>query len=311
MKKTIGLLSLWLILISSSILPAQTKTVAERLGYAHDAKLLILHADDIGLANSVNTATIKAFEADAINSGSIMVPCPWFPEIAGYAVENPKYDFGLHLTLTAEWKNFRWGGVLPPAEIPSLLDENGFLYATSEAVAKNADPVEVEKEIDAQVQRALAFGVTPTHLDSHMGSLFTTPELFQVYLKVGAKYNLPVFIPLNAAQGYPELMALLDGKQIPVDNFYMMEANLSHDEWTGYYKKILEQLKPGLNEIIVHLAIDNAEMQAVAVDHPDYGSAWRENDLQAMLSEEFKASLAENDIKLVTWGQIKTLLESQ
>ena len=309
MKKTNLLFSLsFTIFISSNV---NSQTIAEKLGYEKNAKLLIVHADDAGLSHSVNTATIKAFEESGISSASIMVPCPWFPEIAAYAKKNPQYDFGLHLTLTAEWKNFQWGGVLSAKEIPSLLDKNGFFYTTSEEVAAKANPKEVEKELMAQVERAMAFGVKPTHLDSHMGSLFSTPELFQVYLKVGAAYDLPVFLPLNAVKGYPQLLPLIDEGLIAVDHFFMMESNRPTNEWTAYYQNIVKNLGPGLNEIIIHLAIDDNEMQAVTIDHPNFGSIWRQNDLNTVLSEDFKSTLKKNNIKLITWKQIMDLSNSR
>jgi len=105
--------------------PPQTpRTLAERLGYPRVAKLLIVHADDLGMAHSINAATIKAFETGLVNSGSIMIPCPWLPEIAAYARANPNADLGLHLTLTSEWKLFRWGSVLPKDSVRSLFDAN-------------------------------------------------------------------------------------------------------------------------------------------------------------------------------------------
>ena len=287
---------------------SQSTSLAEQLGFDKNTKLLIIHADDIGLAHSVNTATIKAFEGAGINSASIMAPCPWFPEIATYAKDHTEYDFGLHLTLNAEWKNYRWGGVSPATEIPSLLDKNGFFYRSVKEVVEHANPIEVEKELIAQVERALAFGVKPTHLDNHMGSLFATPELFQIYLKVGKMYNLPVFIPLNAAKGYPELMNVIGEQQVFVDNYMMMNTNRPVSEWNEFYIDIVQQLQPGLNELIVHVAIDNSEMQAVTIDHDDFGSAWRQNDLNTLLSKEFKSALKENNIKLITWKEIGNLL---
>ena len=287
---------------------SQSTSLAEQLGFDKNTKLLIIHADDIGLAHSVNTATIKAFEGAGINSASIMAPCPWFPEIATYAKDHTEYDFGLHLTLNAEWKNYRWGGVSPATEIPSLLDKNGFFYRSVKEVVEHANPIEVEKELIAQVERALAFGVKPTHLDNHMGSLFATPELFQIYLKVGKIYNLPVFIPLNAAKGYPELMNVIGEQQVFVDNYMMMNTNRPVSEWNEFYIDIVQQLQPGLNELIVHVAIDNSEMQAVTIDHDDFGSAWRQNDLNTLLSKEFKSALKENNIKLITWKEIGNLL---
>ncbi len=166
-------------------------------GYPEDTRFVIIHADDMGLSHSTNAAVIEAFENNAINSGSVMVPCPWFPEIAEYVKENPDLDVGVHLTLTSEWKYFKWGSVLPRSEVPSLLDENGYFYANTGEFAANAKPDEVEKEIRAQIDRAIAFGISPTHIDSHMGTMFVSPELFNIYQKVAEEYDLPAFTPVN------------------------------------------------------------------------------------------------------------------
>src|SRR5215216_2156668 len=171
---------------------SQEKTLAERLGYARDAKLLIVHADDLGMAHSINAATIKAFESGLVNSGSIMVPCPWLSEIATYARANPQADLGLHLTLTSEWTSFRWGPVMPKDRVSSLLDKDGYLYLTETEAASHADPKEVELEIIAQIERARSLGIQPTHLDSHMGTLYQTKALFEVFLRVARKQKLPV-----------------------------------------------------------------------------------------------------------------------
>ncbi|HXQ73293.1 MAG TPA: ChbG/HpnK family deacetylase, partial [Pyrinomonadaceae bacterium] len=160
--------TLLLLLMVVTVVKAQERTLAERLGYPADAKLLIVHADDLGMSHSVNIATLKAFETGLVNSGSIMVPCPWLSEIATYARAYPQADLGLHLTLTSEWTPFRWGPVTSKDRVASLLDKDGYFRLSESEAAKFADPKEVEMEIRAQIEKAKAMGIVPTHLDSHM-----------------------------------------------------------------------------------------------------------------------------------------------
>ena len=289
------------------IVDAETN-LAERLGYTKNSKLLIIHADDAGLSHSENAATIRAFEENSINSASIMIPCPWFQEIASYAKSNPKLDFGIHLTLTSEWKNYKWGGVLPAKEIPSLVNNNGFFYAKVKEVIEHANYNEVEKELKAQINRALAFGIQPTHIDTHMACLFATAELFEIYINLGKTYNLPLFIPMNVVKDYPQLVKKIDDFQIPIANYSMVLQDMPKEEWNAFYIKILKQLRPGVTQLLVHPAYDDREMQAIAIDHPSFGATWRQNDFNTLQSAEFKDTLIENNIKLVTWREIKRLM---
>ncbi|MGI9553007.1 MAG: polysaccharide deacetylase family protein, partial [Aurantibacter sp.] len=158
---------------------AQQKTVAERLGYPADAKLLIIHADDLGVAHSENMASIKALEEGTVNSASIMVPCPWFPEIAAYARGHSTADLGLHLTLTSEWKYYKWGPVTSKDSVTSLVNNEGYFYDLVPKVAEHADPKHVEIELRNQVKKALLTGIDVTHLDTHMGTVFATPEFVE------------------------------------------------------------------------------------------------------------------------------------
>src|SRR5262244_2624228 len=150
-----------------AVASSQTKTVAERLGYPSDTKLLIIHADDLAVAHSEDAASFEALDKGAVASASIIVPGPWLTEIADYAKTHPNADLGLHLALTSEWKTFRWGSVESKDKVPSLLDSAGALWPLTENVAKNVKPQEVEKEYRAQIERALALGIRPTHLDTH------------------------------------------------------------------------------------------------------------------------------------------------
>ena len=179
-------------------LMGQEKTLQERLGYAKDAKLLIIHADDLGVSHSENAASIYAMENGSVNSASIMVPCPWFPEIADYARLHPEMDFGIHLTLTSEWKYLQWGPVAVREQFPSsLVDEKAFFYRSVADFAANADLEEVRRELRAQIDRALEFGVPLTHIDTHMGSMAASSELLDMYVALGFEYNLPVLIPIG------------------------------------------------------------------------------------------------------------------
>src|SRR6266853_1644629 len=169
---------------------AETKTLVERLGYPRDAKLLIVHADDLGAAHSINTASIKALESGLVSSASILITCPWLPEIAAYARAHPETDLGVHLTLTSEWSPYRWAPVLGRERVPSLLDSSGYLYSMENEAAAHVDIKEVEAEIRAQIARARALGIQPTHLDSHMGTLYQSQALFETLFRVARDNKL-------------------------------------------------------------------------------------------------------------------------
>lgn len=282
------------------------KTVAERLGFGADAKLLIVHADDIGVARSQNVASEKGFESRAVTSGSVMAPSPWFADFAAYYREHPGLDVGIHITLTAEWDNYKWGGISPAGEIPSLLDQNGHFYPTVEAVAQHAVPAEVERETRAQIQRAMALGIKPSHLDTHMGCMLVIPQLVPIYLRLGSEYGLPLLLPKEWLQMVPaEQREALAAQYLFLDGLYMIERADSTRTWPQQYGELIARMGPGLNQLIVHLALDDAEMRAVTVNHPDFGSAWRQRDLDFVTSAAFRELLEAHHVKLVSWGQVR------
>jgi predicted glycoside hydrolase/deacetylase ChbG (UPF0249 family) len=286
-----------------STLPAQTRTIAERLGHPADSKLLIIHADDLGAAHSVDAASFDGLDRGAVSSASIMVPTPWVTEVAAYARTHPNADLGVHLTLTSEWETYRWGSVAPADKVPSLLDSAGTFPNDEKLVAARATVVEVERELRAQVDRALALGIRPTHLDSHMGSLFTTPELIAVYVKVARAYHLPFL----ALRGDPRTAPQppLSTNDVLLDAVVIAGPEVPRDQWKAFYLKSIADLKPGLTELIVHLGHDDSELQAVTVNHEPYGSAWRQRDYDVMTSPEFKKALQDNHVILVTWRELQ------
>jgi chitin disaccharide deacetylase len=290
----------WLALLLFALQPS----LVERLGYPADTKLLIVHADDLGMAHSVNAATFQAFESGLVNSGSIMVPCPWFPEAANYARRNPSADLGLHLTLTSEWALMKWSPLRPA---PSLVDANGYLFATESEAAAKMSPKEAEAEIRAQISKARAAGVRPTHLDSHMGTLYQTKELFEVFLRVARDEKIPARISRAHAE-VPWRAELLRPDDIAIDQIISIGSDVPAEKWEEWYTDAIRNLKPGVTEIIAHIAYDDAEMRAVAIDHPNWGAAWRQRDLDFLTSERFRALLRENGVQLIQWRDLAKLI---
>ena len=294
--------SILAILLVTSTLSAQTRTIAERLGHPRDARLLILHADDLGVAHSENAASFDALDRGAINSASVMMPTPWVTEVVEYAKKNPGADIGIHLTFTSEWKTYRWGGVAPRDQVPSLYDPDGTLPQLTKTFVARAKLDEVEKELRAQVELAYAVGLRPTHLDSHMTALFSTPELFRMYADVARSYRLPFTFYGTLT---PQIRAALTENDIIPSAVIMAEEAKSREEWMRFYIDAIRNLKPGLSEILVHLGYDDAELRAVTAGYDVFEAKWRQRDYDVMTSPEFQKALKDNGVVLVTWREIQ------
>ena len=290
------------ILLVTSTLSAQTRTIAERLGHPRNAKLLILHADDLGVAHSEDAASFVALDKGAINSASVMMPTPWVTEVTEYMRAHPNADIGLHLTFTSEWKTYRWGGLAPRDQVPSLYDADGTFPQLTKTFVDRAKVSEVEKELRAQVELAYAIGMRPTHLDSHMTALFTTPELFRMYVGVAREYKLP--FTFYGTQT-PAIRASLTENDIVPSAVIMAEEAGSREQWMRFYVDAVRHLKPGLSEILVHLGYDDAELRAVTAGYDVFEAKWRQRDYDVMTSPEFQQALKDNGVVLVTWRDIQ------
>lgn len=308
---TRGLIALILLAAMPGTAAAQATNLAQRLGYPKDAKLLVLHADDLAVAHSVDRASFRALESKAVSSASLMVPCPWLTEVATYFQRNPQTDLGLHLTLTSEWQTYRWRPVTPWNQVTSLLGRDGYLWSDDPSFSLHAKPEEVEREIRSQIQRAVAVGIRPTHLDSHMATLFLEPRYFSVLVKVAHEYRLP-FLAVREMKRKNNMLSLLGPNDIVLDSQPRLQlkppVSGQPDEAKRQYLDALRELKPGVHEIIVHLGHDDAELQAITVNHPDFGSAWRQRDFEIVSSPEFKHALSEYHIALITWRELGNVL---
>ena len=284
---------------------AQNKpSLAERLGLARDAKLLIVHADDVGMTHSVNAATIKALEGGGVNSASIMVACPWFPEIADYAKTHPEADFGLHLTLTSERVYYRWGPVAPRDRVTSLVDENGYFHHDWTG-ATHIEPKEVEEEIRAQIERAYAMGIRPTHLDSHQYRLYQNgKELFAVMVRAAHEKQLPFFVVRDWFAERPYLESELRPADIVIDHTVTIDPGVPPEKWAEFYRAAIGNLQPGVTEFVIHVAFADEEMRAATRERDTWGAAWRQRDFDFFTSAAFRQLLQQEKIRLITWREL-------
>jgi hypothetical protein len=285
---------------------APAKTVQERLGYPASARLLVLHADDLGMNHSVNRATFEALEKGWITSSSILVPCPWFPEVVRWAQDHPSADLGIHQALNSEWTTLRWGPVSPLDKVPSLLDAEGYLPLETDAVAKNATIPQAEAELRAQIDRALAKGIHPTHLDTHMAALFDSADLYKMYQGMGHRYGLPILEAFSGTHG--PLGSPPPADEVLVQKVIAIDPGIAAKDWTAWYEKQLASLPPGVYETILHLAYDDEEMRGAAANHPDWGASWRQQDLDMVKSTEFQKFLKDQGFVLVGWRDLAKAL---
>jgi len=290
---------------------AEQKTFAERLGWPKGTKAVIFHVDDVGMSHDSNMGAVKALEGTA-TSLSIMMPCPWVPEFAAYMKEHPGLDAGIHLTHTSEWKNYRWGPVAGKSAVPGLLDEHGYLWRSVAQVGTNATPDEVEAEIRAQLDKALAMGITPTHLDSHMGTCFQ-PAYIERYVKVGMEKNIPVLFMgghmqhIGAEAGALKPMVrsvaeMLWNAGLPVidDLVTSPTKGPSYEDRRTQLINLLDTMQPGITEIIVHCTDPSENFAKISGS----GSA-REAEMNLMTDPEIKAFIEKEKIVLTTWQELK------
>jgi predicted glycoside hydrolase/deacetylase ChbG (UPF0249 family) len=301
------------------------QTYAEQLGFPKGKKVVIMHVDDTGMSYDSNIGTYKAIREGVATSLSVMMPCPWVPGFVHYLKENPDLDAGLHLTLTSEWKDYRWGPLMGKPAVKGLVDAEGALWRSVADVVKNATPDEVELEIRAQLERARTMGFEPTHMDSHMGTLFATPAFLERYVKVGIEEKIPVMFP----GGHNSLIRadepMLKSLEPLVKSIAkrLWEAGLPvlddlHNRsygWKGppapYTKKELQAYKtqkyiegladmqPGLTMMIMHCTHPTEVFEHISDSGPT-----REGDLLAMIDPALRAYIEKEGIILTTWREV-------
>ena len=253
--------------ISVNVPQLDGKNWAEKLGYPVDSKVVMLHADDIGMCSEANEAVIPYLLNDQIQSASAMVPCPWFNDIADWYKKHPEMDIGLHLTLTSEWKNYRWGPVSNPSSVPELIDPEGYLWRGVIDVASRTPVAIIEKEVRAQIERAYKRGIKPGHIDTHMGTLYSKVEYAEAFFNIAMEYGIPAnvieFTPDRVQkfrkQGYPITARLIESVRkytLPkLDDFSSVPDGKSYQNKKENFFDLIQNLEPGITEIIFHPSI--------------------------------------------------------
>jgi predicted glycoside hydrolase/deacetylase ChbG (UPF0249 family) len=271
-----------------------------------EARRLIIHADDLGMSHSVNRATFEALEHGWVTSASILVPCPWFPEVARWAAAHQTADLGIHLAVNSEWTSFRWPPLSGRAAVPSLVDAQGYMALEETEVTRRARPEDVRRELRAQIEFAKAAGIQLTHLDSHMATLFRTEALFDVYRGLAKEFGLPQLLERLGARGGEAAPAWAERARPDalIDRVVSIDPGVPPAQWLAAYQQLLAPLPPGTYQLIVHLGYDDDEMRGATSDHPNWGAAWRQSDFDLVRSAAFQDFLKQQRFTLVTWREI-------
>lgn len=289
----------------------------KRLGYDEQDRVVIIHADDIGMCQATLPAIADLFDFGLVSSAAVMAPCPWFLEAAAFCRAHPSTDMGVHLTVNAEWKTYRWGPLSTRDPASGLLDEQGYFPRSPATVEQQADPGAIAVELREQVKRALQAGIDPTHVDAHMGTISRAPFL-QSYVDVALENRLPLpFIGVDEASLHgrvitsqivaygSQLGQQLAARGVPlIDAVLGLPLNDPVDQ-IGAAKKILANLQPGLTVLLLHPAQDTPELRAMTPDWPS-----RVANYAACMSHELRDYVHQSGIQVIGYRPLRELLRA-
>jgi hypothetical protein len=294
--------------------------IAEKLGYAKDAKLLIIHADDGGFLQSANRATQRLLENGSISSASYMMPAPWIYQATQYFKNCAHCDMGVHIVLNSEWADYRWGPVTAINKVASLVDEFGTLWPTHELFKDHASTTEAAHEIRAQIQKAFRLGFNPSHIDTHMGTIYIKPGVLKAYVRLAHEFSLVPMLPkwsevleaywksigwLDAPALKKILLELEEQNEVLLDRLIPDVGGSSQETRAENYLRTIGSLTPGLTQVIVHLSDRAAEFDTIIDRQPrERRRYW---DVEILQSEYFKQALAAAGITLINWRDIQRI----
>lgn len=295
---------------------AAGETWAERLGYPTGKRVLILHANRVGVAYEVNRPSEELLKKGILQSAAVMTPCPWFDEFALWCRANPGYDIGVNLTLNSHFNAYRWGPVASREEVPSLVDEDGYLWRSELQFALMADAQEVQHEVNRQIARARSAGIRPTHLTPHLGALLTRPDLTEIYLSTSKRNWIPAVMvemtPENIAkfrdEGFPlseEVIELVLRHPLPKldDLRFPPDAETYEATREGFFEMIKE-LSPGLTQIVFTPTDETPALKLLS-------ERWQNRVWEAQLlnDPETHAFLDREGVIVTNWGEVMRRFE--
>ncbi len=285
--------------VAASVITMASTPLAVQLGYAEDARLVILSCDDLGSCHSANIGVYRALRDGLATCASLMVPAPWARHAATmYAGE----DIGVHLTLNAEHENYRWG---PITHAPSLLSGEGGFPRTIDDLWEHADRDEVLRECRAQIERARAWGIDVTHLAPHLSAITLRPEFFDVYLDLAVEYALPIRLPSTVSPdqaGFPF-------RDLASDEGIVFPDHFDHDWRAGSRERVLHAftaLQPGVTEIHVQPAIDSEEVRALG----DTAAGWVDDLALVTTDKEFASIVAASGAHLIGYRELRNVMRA-
>jgi predicted glycoside hydrolase/deacetylase ChbG (UPF0249 family) len=246
--------------------------------YAEGRRVIVIHEDDVGMSHGANTAFSELSAMGACSAGSVMAPCPWFPEAIGMAAANPALDLGVHLTLNSEKKPYRWRPLTSPPRSAGLTDKDGYFWADVPSVRKNAAPEAVEAELRAQIDAVVATGIDVTHLDAHMGAVMM-PEFVEIYYRLGKDYNLPIllvkdlrrFNPMSYAgaartETYDSVVARARAAGEPIFDLVVESPWGRRTDAETAYRRMFAEIQDGLTYLSLHFN-KQGDFEAIEPDH--------------------------------------------
>jgi hypothetical protein len=293
----------------------QPNPVLRQLGFANDDRVAIIHTDDIGMCQASVAAFSDLWDFGLISSGAVMVPCPWFLKAAEYARQHPAADLGVHVTLTAEYQHYRWGPISTRDPQSGMIDEEGYFYHRAQPAREHGDPASVQAEIEAQVQRAFAAGMQPTHMDTHMG-VVASHKFIRGFLQVALKHHLPPMVFRMDEAGWmaagldaqAAALAMTVTRQLEALGLPLLDHLTGLDlgkpeNRLDQAKAAIAALQPGISHFIIHPSVETPELREITPD-------WRARvaDYQTFLSEDLRKHVLASGGQVIGYRHLQQIM---